>query len=868
MKSYKYIFGKNNRNYEKIGGKGEALSKLSMGGFNIPEWFTVSTDGFFDSLTNEERELYNNGDIESFKKSIDNFRVNIEIEKEIIEAAGIFCDDDVFAVRSSANGEDGTENSYAGQYETYLFIEKSILIENIRRVWLSAFSERVLIYRKENNLHGRPPVPAVLVQKMVRATSAGVAFGCDPVGGDIKKSVISAVYGLGSALVDGEASADTYHIIGQKDIVFREIAEKDISHIGTADGVKTVSVSEEQRKQQVLTDSQILQVAQLVYKASRFFHRYQDIEWAFDGDELFLLQSRPITSLGKIQSQTGEFNLWDNSNIAESYGGVTTPLTFSFIRNVYREVYYQMCIIFRVPKDVIESNSLVFKRMLGSVNGRVYYNLLSWYKVLSMLPGYAFNRKFMEQMMGVKQELKDKIEDMPNSASTTEKLLDFVRLLNSIFGLLTSFFTLERKIKRFYNRLDDALMCRDIGNMSLDELAGYYYELESKLLKKWDAPLENDFFAMIFYGVLRSFNTNLHNDLLCGDGEIISSEPAKRVKKMAETVCSDEILVNALCSAESWEIKKYIEKNSKFKDEIDEYLAKFGDRCMDELKLESITLHEDSLPLYRAIGAFAKKLKEGKVNTEINEKEIRENAERKAKSLLKGKLIKSLLFGKVLTNARRLVRNRENLRFERTRVFARVRDIFLEIGMRLASLGVIEAHRDIFYLEQEEILGFIDGTGTTKFLKRLINLRKTEYDEHNQSVSPDDRFETRGAVNIGNSYSTYGKDEVKMDGESLKGLGCCPGIVSGVVRVIKDPKGAQIGQGEILVAERTDPGWIMLFPASAGILVEKGSLLSHSAIVAREMGIPAIVSLHGLTGWLKDGDRVTFDGTTGIVTKC
>ncbi len=141
---------------------------------------------------------------------------------------------------------------------------------------------------------------------------------------------------------------------------------------------------------------------------------------------------------------------------------------------------------------------------------------------------------------------------------------------------------------------------------------------------------------------------------------------------------------------------------------------------------------------------------------------------------------------------------------------------------------------------------------------------------------PAERFETRGAVYLGNGFESTvpaatGDGErlngEGLNGESLKGIGCCPGIVRGPVRVIRDPRGAHLRPGEILVAERTDPGWIMLFPAAAGILVERGSLLSHSAIVAREMGIPAIVSIPNLTRSLADGQWIEMNGSTGEVVR-
>ena len=221
-----------------------------------------------------------------------------------------------------------------------------------------------------------------------------------------------------------------------------------------------------------------------------------------------------------------------------------------------------------------------------------------------------------------------------------------------------------------------------------------------------------------------------------------------------------------------------------------------------------------------------------------------------------------------MNNARFTVRNRENLRFERTRLFGRVREIFLRIGYILTSMNVIDEKRDIFYLEVDEVLYYIDGKSTTNNLRELIAIRKAKYIEYNEK-SPDERFYSYGAVNIGNIFKREStiRDKGKETILELKGIGASPGKVIGSVRVIKDPTNAKLEQGEILVAEYTDPGWIMLFPAASGILVERGSLLSHSAIVSRELGIPAVVGITGLIDNLHDGDMVEFDGTTGIVRK-
>ena len=242
-------------------------------------------------------------------------------------------------------------------------------------------------------------------------------------------------------------------------------------------------------------------------------------------------------------------------------------------------------------------------------------------------------------------------------------------------------------------------------------------------------------------------------------------------------------------------------------------------------------------------------------------------AEQQLKTIFSAHPIRRVIFNWVLRNTRARVRDRENLRFERTRLFGRARRLFIEIGKRFYADNLLNEPCDIFYLEVEEILGFIAGAATTTNLKALVAVRKTEFEQHRQANAPADRFETRGIIHQGNQFQSIKTASVSTIGDTRQGLGCCPGIVRGKVRVITDPRNTVIQPSEILVAERTDPGWIMLFPAAAAVLVERGSLLSHAAIVAREMGIPAIVSIAGITQWLSDGDEVEMDGSSGIVRK-
>ena len=211
------------------------------------------------------------------------------------------------------------------------------------------------------------------------------------------------------------------------------------------------------------------------------------------------------------------------------------------------------------------------------------------------------------------------------------------------------------------------------------------------------------------------------------------------------------------------------------------------------------------------------------------------------------------------------MRDRENLRFERTRLFGHVRRVFVELGRRLHAEGQLSEARDIFFLEIDELLGYLAGSATTTKLKPLVVLRQAEFAEYRTGEPPPGRFTTRGTAIHGRLPSGVESVRSNCQGDQRKGIGCSPGFVRGRVRKITDPRNAVIDGQEILVTEHTDPGWVLLFPSAAGLLVERGSLLSHSAIVAREIGLPTVVAIDGLTAWLNDGDQIEFDGSTGWV---
>ncbi len=307
--------------------------------------------------------------------------------------------------------------------------------------------------------------------------------------------------------------------------------------------------------------------------------------------------------------------IWDNSNIVESYNGVTLPLTFSFVREIYPPVYRQFCRMMGVSASAIGRRDETFENVLGLVRGRLYYNLFNWYRILALLPGYRFNRGFMEQMMGVSEPLPAEHVERIAGEMRGSRLTDAFRLVRTLTGLVANHITIERRVRSFYRRVNDALAppVVPLADCRPDELVEHYRELRRRLLSTWDAPLVNDFFAMVFYGLLRRQCSAwcgdaagaLQSDLIAGDAGMISAEPARLMRRIAGMAADDPVLVRALQTGSADDIRARLDGHPRVADACNDYLARFGDRTVNELKLESLTLHDDPTPLFRAIGDLA-----------------------------------------------------------------------------------------------------------------------------------------------------------------------------------------------------------------------------------------------------------------------
>jgi phosphohistidine swiveling domain-containing protein len=831
------------------GGKAYALACLLDTFAEVPAWFVITPAAFEASLNQQQREVFKTQGCT--RQLLDSLNPSPRVRQQVSTALQeIVAPDELVAVRSSAVEEDSALASFAGQLESFLCVSSVDIWQRIADVWRSGFSERVQVYREQKGLRGRPHPPAVLVQRMVPAEISGIAFSTDPVSGDRNQCVVSATKGHGDRLVGGLVQGDVYHISRQGRIVSQP----------------------EEKGHAKLTENQVRRVAQLARRLEEHFGHPQDVEWAFAGDTLFLLQSRPITTLAK--KQPGDATLWDNSNIVESYCGVTSPLTFSFARHVYEGVYRQFVLNLGVSHNEVAGNEELFRNMLGYLDGRVYYNLLNWYRMLALLPGSSHNRRFLDLMLGVREGLSAEHEQQLARYNTdVGRVRSFLAWGRLTTRILWNWLTLRSRTNRFYVRLEAALSLslEELQALPLDELVRYYRSVERQLLKRWDAPVLNDFYCMIFFGLSRQLLRRwggpdaeaLHGAFLQRKEGMISTEPAQRIVEMAALVAKDHRLRKSLLSTDTQERTAAIEANSQFKAAYEAYLDRFGDRCLEELKLESATTRDDPTSLLRTIAYRSRHAAPVELVTEDF------SPKQALRKSMRGKPLRRAVAVLLLSEAARRVRGRENLRFERTRLFARARQTFLQIGKRLTDAGMLSHLREIFFLEVDEVLGAVEGTATIGNLSELVRLRMAEHERFLTLPERPTRFETHGAVisALGQVHSLPASDtQVTDDGERC-GLACSPGQVRGTARVIVDPRGASIRPGEILVAKYTDPGWVLLFTTALGVVVERGSLLSHSAIVARELGIPAVVAVPGVTSWLHDGDEIELDGGRGTVRR-
>jgi len=843
-----------------VGGKARNLLALHDAGLQVPA-FVIIPHTWFESLLPENSP-------KDQAPNFDQIRLPAELFLEIKNQFGD--KDRFFAVRSSYPEEDSDEHSFAGQFSSRLFVPFDQLHKAILEVWASSASTHVASYQKERGIKAHYFL-SVVIQIMVEAEVSGVAFTANPLTGYRNQKVINAVFGIGEGLVSGDLNADQYLVEGETILskpAIKELAYRFNQNAGAGLRKEPIPVAEQELP--CLRDKEILELCHALDRIKGIFGKHQDVEFAFADGLLYLLQARPITSLHRLANINGHYIVWDNSNIIESYPGITSPLTFSYILPLYEKAYRQFMELMGVSSKEIEGNADGFANMLGYLNGRIFYNLRSWYKMIALLPGYSFNARSMEQMMGVKERF-----DL-ESADKRSKFRDFFRILRMMYSIVYNLTTLESQKRKFMQGFEE--MEKDLKDLDPKALTAFdimrlYERQEARMLRIWKAPLVNDFFAMIYFGLLKKMvgkafgeQSNIHNDLLMGVKGIITTEPARMIARMVKQIYAAPKLLDAFQKLTLKQLGHKLSSDPEFKileEQVNQYIDQFGDRMVGELKLETVTYKQEPERFILVLQNYIRKELRpirGESGTEVG---IRQEAEKQVRAKFRFRPFRKLLLQHVVKQARKLVNGRENLRLYRTRAFGGARTAFRQLGLIFYSEGIIENPDHIFFLTKNEIFDYIKGTSVNYDLNALAKLRKDQFDTFSKEATQSERIKTHGIVYLGNSF--FQQQEKSITTGDLQGIGCCRGIVRGRVSVISHPDEIYENPAEIMVTTSTDPGWVTIFPTVSGILVERGSLLSHAAIVCREMGIPCVVGLKDLTSRLKTGDYIEMDGENGTV---
>lgn len=788
---------------KKIGNKASTLLKIKKK-FLVPEFYSLSVRDVKKILisnkitekeifmaykgTSKERNLIS----DKIKKGI--IKINLSFLKKLNKK---------IIIRSSAIGEDNDKYSYAGIYESIICQnEPKVAEKNILYLISKAYSERVFLYTKKIGRKNFPEF-SLFIQNYVPSEFGGIAFTTTYQEGRkgmllniVKGSVDNAVKGnkISSVFIDQQST-----INGKAHFISKELILKIVSELK---GIEKIRGSP------------------------------QDVEWCYHKNKIYILQTRNITK--QIEQ---EIQIYDNSNIAESYSGIVLPLTCSFVKLIYSQVYKDVARTSNISIDKIKENEDLFNNLINFFYGRIYYNMFSWYSMLTLFPGYNRNKQNLDQMISIKS-----MAELDERYHRNVHLFDKIKYYSHISWRIIWFEKELQNFKKHVNSYLQDVKSKSLNDMSLSELWKQFEDYKKELLCRWSITVDNDFLAMSWFGIYKKYAKNLKlNDSEMIDNissmhALISAEQVKGISNLAKQLQKDKGLMR-LANEKKWE-ECYIKlmNNSRLAASVNEYLSLYGGRFANELKLESKDLDSDPTYLIKLLFVY-KDWIENK-NTKIHH----------TKSPIILKYLASI--------TKHYLRHREELRLLRSQAFSFTRKLFIVIGKKLQNQGKIKSDEDIFYLELKEIESLIKNKNIDT--KKLIDKRKREYSTY-EDISLENILIVRNDE-LPQPISL--KKTLKTD--KFQGTGCSPGKISGKITIMTK---FQIPDEplEIVVVKHTDPGWTSLFGLCKGLIVENGGILSHAAIISRELNLPCIIGVKNVTNLLKNNQKISMNGSTGII---
>jgi len=779
------------------GGKGGTLGRLYQAGYPVPDGFVILPTAFAPSTSSGHR-----GD-ELLPEAWAQVQAHLNrLRRGDPDAA--------FAVRSSAMSEDAALASFAGEFETVLDVRTDDEIRDaIHTVRRSRRSERVQAYSEAKGLNTTHEI-AVVVQRLVRADISGVLFTADPVTGNRTEMTGHFVHGLGDQLVSGETTGQAFTLKRGKGIW---------------------------PKTEYDGPPELKRFARKLHKLGRRLEKDlgtpQDIEWAIAGKKIYILQSRPITTMVGFNPVTGEFNdsltgdyVWSCVNVGEAMSVVMTPFTWSMIRLAFDEL-----------------NILPGHPSAGNIGGRIYQNSTVMVSVFHAL-GKNF-KDIAKEMGGARDEYLETMDQylVPLPDAT-------------LFAILPNAIRVRRKEKQGLKNLATFLAenpdwCREMRQRI--QVARTKGELVS-LMEDEIRPRNLESFWQIYATALRYGECvgRLRRELTELVGAADADALLSNVSSQGELLASLGPLVG-------------LARVARGEMQPEAYLEQWGHRGALEIEMSAPRPAEDPDWLDKQLATFAQSPVDVEAllaaqRTEFNAawERFQDRYPHKAKSVRRR-----------LDRAAEAARMREAARSESTRLVWVPRTWVLRVG-DLTGIG-----DGAFFLLLEELLDLLAGKDTAtvyiparrqtyeryKALPPFPLIIRGRFDPFRWAADPNRRSD------VFDSHGLLPKLALKTPHENvILGMPGSAGQVEGVVRRLDSPEdGDKLKPGEILVTSQTNIGWTLLFPRAAAVVTDIGAPLSHAAIVARELGIPAVVNCGDATTHLKTGDRVRVDGERGIV---
>jgi rifampicin phosphotransferase len=761
----------------------------------------------------------------------------------------------LWAVRSSATNEDGAHASFAGFYRTRLGIPLEEMGSAVKDLWLSIWDERVLNYHATSRLSGTPPAMAIVIQPLLEALAAGVAYSIHPLTGRATQVVINAVAGLAAALVDGRVTPDQYVVeLAENSQPFR-ISERTITGQTqalrvTGQGLCEVPLSVDAVGRATLSDNQLFTLARTAKQIEKLFGHPVDLEWLYDDRGLWLLQARPISGLTRSPQLTNDDCEWSRANFKETMPELPSPLGLSFL-----ELFMERHIIspyLRLGCKIPEGVSSV-----RTFQGRPYINMTLFYSLVAQLRGDP--SLLVEQMGG---ESVTRVPEAHPIGWFAYARAGFVMMaeLRKVVRYGPAWFADMKAMAAEYraDRLrtasgEDIALRLDAITQWLDEheltfgIAGGVSQCLQALggmLPRW---LGEDWRALL-------------NGALQGQAAVISAQQIVRLAEVADMVRRDP-QATSWFTADGWdpvEFRCRLEGTDVLR-AFNRYLEDYGHRGVGESDVMSPRF-ADRPELLLAILRTQILAPTSATPAYILQRQtiVRERALAGIRARLGWRFHRWAVFSWWYRRLCRFFALREANRHHLMYYSAAARSLLLRLGEWLVKRGRLSSQEDIFYLKIEERADLLAG-GSSDW-RGVIQARRAERDRYATTNVPDTIRDWKDVVRGTDTPSPVASEGI------FHGIPISAGQVVGPVRFVRSMEDwSRVCRGDILVVSAIDPGMAPLFGVAAGLVAEMGGTLSHGAIIAREYGLPAVANVPGITTRLKEGDRISLDAEQGEI---